>query len=110
MVLLLMGVALLVGNRLGDAKVAGASSAFDTYFLSLVVLVVLTGTAVEMVRLAGDAGLGLTLYILHLGVVMSLFLTFPYSKFAHILYRTLADTHARMTGRITNAPMREPPR
>jgi quinone-modifying oxidoreductase, subunit QmoC len=100
MALLLMGIALLVGNRLGDAKVAGASSAFDTYFLSLVVLVVLTGTAVEMVRLAGDAGLGLTLYILHLGVVMSLFLTFPYSKFAHMLYRTLALAHARMAGLI----------
>ena len=100
MVLLLMGIALLVGNRLGDAKVAGASSAFDTYFLSLVVLVVLTGTAVEMVRLAGDAGLGLTLYIFHLGVVMSLFLSFPYSKFAHMLYRTLGLTHARMTGLI----------
>jgi len=98
MVLLLMGIALLVGNRLGDAKVAGASNAFDTYFLTLVVLVVLTGTAVEMVRLAGDAGLGLTLYVLHLGVAMSLFLTFPYSKFAHMLYRTLALTHARMTG------------
>ncbi len=77
---------------------AGASSAFDTYFLGLVVLVVLTGTAVELVRLAGDASLGLTLYILHLGVVMSLFLTFPYSKFAHMLYRTLALVHARMTG------------
>jgi quinone-modifying oxidoreductase subunit QmoC len=100
MVLLLIGIAVLVGNRLGDAKAAGAATAFDTFFLSLVVLVVLTGTAVEMVRLAGDAGLGLTLYVLHLGVVMSLFLTFPYSKFAHMLYRTLALTHARMTGLI----------
>jgi quinone-modifying oxidoreductase, subunit QmoC len=95
MVLLLVGIAVLVGNRLGDAKVAGASSAFDTFFLSLVVLVVLTGTAVEMVRLAGDAGVGLTLYVLHLGTVMSLFLTFPYSKFAHMLYRTLALVHQR---------------
>ncbi len=100
MVLLLVGIATLGGRRLGDARVAGASSAFDTYFLSLVVLVVLTGTAVEIVRLAGDADLGMTLYVLHLGVVMSLFLTFPYSKFAHMLYRTLALTHARMTGLI----------
>ena len=98
MALLLVGIALLVGNRLGDAEVAGASSAFDTFFLSMVVLVVLTGTAVELVRLAGDASLGRTLYVLHLGVVMSLFLTFPYSKFAHMLYRTLALVHARMTG------------
>jgi quinone-modifying oxidoreductase, subunit QmoC len=98
MALLLVGIAMLAGSRLGDARAAGASTAFDTFFLGLVVLVVLTGTAVEMVRLAGDAGLGLTLYVLHLGVVMSLFLTFPYSKFAHMLYRTLALTHARMTG------------
>jgi len=31
---------------------------------------------------------------------MSLVLTFPYSKFAHMLYRTLVLTHARMTGLI----------
>ena len=36
------------------------------------------------------------LYIVHLGVVMTLFLTFPYSKFAHLLYRTLAMVHERM--------------
>ncbi|MGE5235828.1 MAG: quinone-interacting membrane-bound oxidoreductase complex subunit QmoC [Acidobacteriota bacterium] len=98
MVLLLAGIALLVGNRLGDARVAGASNAFDTFFLSVVVLVVLTGTAVEVTRLMGDASLGLTLYVVHLGVVMSLFLTFPYSKFAHMLYRTLALVNARLTG------------
>jgi quinone-modifying oxidoreductase subunit QmoC len=98
MVLLLIGSALLVGNRLGNVKAAGASSAFDSYFLGVVVLVVLTGTAVEFTRLMGDASLGLTLYVVHLGVVMSLFLTFPYSKFAHMLYRTLALVHVRMTG------------
>jgi quinone-modifying oxidoreductase subunit QmoC len=98
MALLLIGISLLVGNRLGDAKVAGTSNAFDTFFLGVVVLVVLTGTAVELTRLTGNASLGLTLYVVHLGVVMSLFLTFPYSKFAHMLYRTLALVHARMTG------------
>ena len=36
-------------------------------------------------------------YVVHLGVVLTLFVTFPYSKFAHILYRTLAMTHERMT-------------
>jgi hypothetical protein len=33
------------------------------------------------------------LYVLHLGVVTTLFVTFPYSKFAHMLYRTLAMVH-----------------
>ena len=61
-------------------------------------LVIVTGTAVALVLLAGDAGLGRTLYVIHLGVVLTLFVTFPYSKFAHLLYRTLALVHARMTG------------
>ncbi|MEW6366823.1 MAG: hypothetical protein AB1714_19520 [Acidobacteriota bacterium] len=38
------------------------------------------------------------LYVVHLGVVLCLFITFPYSKFAHMLYRTLAMVHARMAG------------
>ena len=37
------------------------------------------------------------LYTFHLGVVLTLFLTFPYSKFAHMLYRTLALVHQRTT-------------
>ncbi len=96
--LLIVGGAILVGNRLGDRKAAGASSAFDTFFLAVVVLVIATGMVVEMARLAHAPSLALSTYILHLGFVMCLFLTFPYSKFAHLLYRTLAMVHARMAG------------
>ena len=35
--------------------------------------------------------------MLHLGTVLALFLTFPFSKFAHALYRTLAMAHERLT-------------
>ena len=34
---------------------------------------------------------------IHLAIVLTLFLTLPYSKFAHILYRTLAMAHERLT-------------
>ena len=94
--LLIVGAAILLGNRLGDRTSAGTSSAFDTFFLSLVVLVIATGMVVELSRLAHAPAVALSTYILHLGFVMSLFLTFPYSKFAHMLYRTLAMVHARM--------------
>ena len=40
---------------------------------------------------------GFGVYIIHLGVVLCLFLTLPYSKFAHILYRTLAMAHEKLT-------------
>ncbi len=96
--LLVVGGAMLVGNRLGDRRASGTSSAFDSFFLGVVVLVIATGMTVELARLADAASFGLTVYIVHLGAVMTLFLTFPYSKFAHMLYRTLTMVHARMSG------------
>jgi len=60
-----------------------------------VVLVIATGILVELVRLVvpGVPVVAVALYVLHLSVVTTLFLTFPYSKFAHMLYRTLAMVH-----------------
>lgn len=96
--LLVIGGAMLVGNRLGDRNASGTTSAFDSFFLGVVVLVIATGMTVELARLADAASFALTVYVVHLGSVMTLFLTFPYSKFAHMLYRTLAMVHARMAG------------
>ena len=47
--------------------------------------------------------LAVGLYIAHLGVVTTLFVTFPYSKFAHMLYRTLAMIHERAASRPAGA-------
>jgi len=91
--LLVVGGAMLVGNRIGDPKIAGVSRSFDVFFLGVVVLVIATGMVVEGARLADAAGIALVSYVIHLGSVMCLFLTFPYSKFAHMLYRTLAMVH-----------------
>jgi len=102
-ILLLLGAAILMANRLGAAPRSGASTAFDTFFTWIVAAVILTGVAIEGARLLIPSGLmapglAVALYIVHLSVVMTLFLTFPYSKFAHLLYRTLAMVHERMSG------------
>jgi quinone-modifying oxidoreductase subunit QmoC len=97
--LLVVGGILLFANRLkrGD-KLVGQTTAFDRFFLWVVLAVIGTGVFTEIIRYAIDAPmLGLVVYVLHLGVVLCLFLTLPYSKFAHILYRTLAMAHERMT-------------
>ncbi len=96
-VLLVVGGVLLVRNRLIDGERAGTSTAFDTFFLTVVLAVIATGVLSEVGRFAFPAELACALYVVHLGVVLSLFLTFPYSKFAHLLYRTLALVHGRMT-------------
>jgi len=96
-VLLVAGGALVVKHRWADSDRAGTSTAFDTFFLSVVVAVIASGVLAEAGRFAFPAELACAVYVVHLGVVLGLFLTFPYSKFAHLLYRTLALVHVRMT-------------
>ncbi|HET8538555.1 MAG TPA: quinone-interacting membrane-bound oxidoreductase complex subunit QmoC [Anaeromyxobacter sp.] len=94
-VLLVVGLALLVANRT-RGQGAGRTRAFDAFFLTLVAMVVLSGVGAELGRLFLPPAAALALYVVHLGTVLSLFLTFPFSKFAHALYRTLAMAHERL--------------
>jgi quinone-modifying oxidoreductase, subunit QmoC len=96
-VLLGVGVVWLLVKRLTDEGATGRSRAFDSFFLTLVVLLVFTGIGAEVGRVFLPVPAALAIYVLHLGMVLSLFLTFPFSKFAHALYRTLAMAHERLT-------------
>ncbi len=92
------GLILFLNRRSTSDKLVGATTAFDRFFLWLVLAVIGTGVFTEIFRFTAiDPMVGFAVYIVHLGVVLSLFLTLPYSKFAHILYRTLAMAHERMT-------------
>lgn len=103
--LLLYGCTALALNRLKDNKKAGTSTAFDNFFLMLVALVTVTGILTEVARLmhsdtttlSGPFYVGCWFYIIHMGAVVSLFLTLPYSKFAHMVYRSLTMVHERMS-------------
>ncbi|NOZ93176.1 MAG: hypothetical protein GXP47_00335 [Acidobacteria bacterium] len=94
---LVVGVVLLVVERWSQPRVSGATTAFDTFFLTVVFLVVATGVLSEVARLTLPGQVAGGVYVAHLSFVLTLFLSFPYSKFAHALYRTLAMTHERMT-------------
>jgi citrate/tricarballylate utilization protein len=59
----------------------------DRGFIALLVLTSLTGFAVLVGRDTTAMG---TLLAVHLGVVLALFLTLPYGKFAHGIYRSAA--------------------
>jgi quinone-modifying oxidoreductase, subunit QmoC len=96
-ILLAAGMIWLLANRTLDPAGTGRSRAFDNFFAALVALVIFSGVGAEVGRLVLPAPPALALYVLHLGMVLSLFLTFPFSKFAHALYRTLAMAHERMT-------------
>jgi citrate/tricarballylate utilization protein len=89
------GLALIVGTIgsgilhkqrdrvLGDSDQRG----MDRSFLLLLFLTSLTGLALLMFRHQQMMG---TLLIVHLSSVLALFLTLPYGKFVHGLYRVLA--------------------
>jgi len=64
-----------------------AQKPMDRGFIALLLLTSATGLALLALRDTGAMGL---LLALHLGVVMALFLTLPYGKLAHGVYRSAA--------------------
>jgi len=96
-VALVFGGAYLLYNRMTNEQ-AGKTTAFDNFFMGVVLLLIATGCLIELGRFMFDPMLSCYLYIVHLGTVLCLFLTFPHSKFAHLIYRTLAMVHERMVG------------
>ena len=97
------GVALIVGsvllwkNRL--AKKDQTSSYWDWFLVLLVFGLGTTGMATQLLRLAGLAGPTYAVYFVHLLLIWSLFAYTPFSKLAHIVYRTAAMTYAEYTKR-----------
>ncbi len=49
-----------------------------------------TGISSELLRLSHAASAMYAVYFVHLVLIFALFLYAPYSKFAHLLYRTVA--------------------
>jgi quinone-modifying oxidoreductase subunit QmoC len=92
------GVILLLMNRLAQAGKAGMGSYFDWIFLTIVIGVGATGMLSWALRLA-DMNAGYFIYYLHLVFIWSLFAYAPYSKFAHLFYRTTAMVFVRHSGR-----------
>ena len=96
-VALVIGGILLLKNRMG--KKDQISSYWDWYLVGLVLALGLTGMLTEMLRLGGAYGLSALIYFIHLMFVWTLFAYTPFSKLAHLVYRTVAMTYAEYTGR-----------
>ena len=86
--LLIGPVGLLVAKRQRDPAVHDAAhSGMDVAFVAMLFLTSLTGLALLILRATPAMGL---LLAMHLGVVFALFLSLPYGKFVHGIYRFLA--------------------
>ena len=101
------GIGLLVGpvgllwlNLRRDPKTADlAQKPMDLGFIALLFLTSLTGLALMLWR---DTAFLALLLAVHLGVVMALFVTLPYGKFAHGIFRSAALLKWAIEKRQTN--------
>jgi citrate/tricarballylate utilization protein len=115
------GIGLLVGpiglllmkNRRDPAMGEPSQSGLDESFIALLFLSSLSGLILLVFREHRVMGL---LLIAHLGVVLALFLTMPYGKFIHGIFRALALLNSALEdarpepelGRPRKAPWPEP--
>jgi len=89
-VLIVIGLFIMLIDRLADPVKRAASTYFDWFFLLVLTGVVCTGILSQGLRLLGLDPVMFVVYFIHLTLIFLLFAYTPYSKFAHIVYRTLA--------------------
>ncbi|NIM51928.1 MAG: heterodisulfide reductase [Gemmatimonadales bacterium] len=108
--LLVFGCTKAILDRLRDPNDAQTTTAFDWMFVWLLLGVGVTGFVIEILRFAIEpavesamVSVAYAIYFVHLVLVFQLLVYLPYSKFAHLLYRTTAMVYAEHTGRTNGA-------
>lgn len=95
-VVMIVGVGILWSNRSKKEAADGVTPTFYDWFLIWLIMGVgLSGFLAQIARWAGLAAPGYIIYFVHLVTVMMLFLYMPYTKFAHLVYRTFAMAFER---------------
>jgi quinone-modifying oxidoreductase subunit QmoC len=94
-----LGIAWMLAERWKRPEMAGATTYSDFALLGSLLLIALTGFATEMLHFLRMEPLRYAAYSVHLIAIGVLLCMLPYSKLAHVVYRTLALVHAERTGR-----------
>ena len=93
------GCVLMIRQRLRNRDNAGGSTYFDWALVWTLFAVVVSGFATELLHYLRMAPHRHVVYFIHLVFVFALLIYLPYSKFAHMLYRTTAMIFAEYYGR-----------
>ena len=94
---LIIGSGMMIVQRL--SKKDQVSSYKDWWLLGLVFGLGVTGMLAQLTRLGGLAGFSYFIYFVHLMFVWYLFAYTPFSKLAHLVYRTVAMGYLEYSGR-----------
>jgi quinone-modifying oxidoreductase subunit QmoC len=103
----LTGCLLMIWERLYFGHLAGTSSWFDWFLVWTLFLVVASGFATELLHYLRMGPHRHVAYFAHLVLIFALLVYLPYSKLAHLLYRTTAMVFAERYGRIVGEPVKE---
>jgi quinone-modifying oxidoreductase subunit QmoC len=95
---LIIGCSIAIYNRTSRKNQSGESYYYDWLFLGVLILIGITGLLTELIRISGDAPAAYWTYFIHLTFVFFLIAYFPYSKFAHLIYRFEAIVYAKYAG------------
>jgi quinone-modifying oxidoreductase, subunit QmoC len=97
--LLLYGIYQVIVARQANTEKAGYGTYYDWQLIWMIVAVGVTGLGSWAFRLLGIKLLAYPTYFLHLVAVFFLFFYLPYTKLAHLVYRSVAMLYARMADR-----------
>jgi quinone-modifying oxidoreductase subunit QmoC len=84
-----------IGRRLLDKEKAGKTTYNDWLFVTVLLLVAVTGFLAQIARIGELPGVAYPTYFVHLTLVFFLLAYAPFSKFAHVFYRPTAMLIAR---------------
>jgi quinone-modifying oxidoreductase subunit QmoC len=103
---ILAGLLMMIWDRLYFGHLAGTSSYFDWFLVWTLFLVVASGFATELLHYLRMGPHRHVAYFVHLVLIFALLVYLPYSKLAHLLYRTTAMVFAERYGRIVGDPVK----
>jgi quinone-modifying oxidoreductase subunit QmoC len=96
---LVAGCVLMIWSRLTNAEITGSGTYPDWVFIWTLLLVVVTGFITEVMHYLRMEPHRHVIYFIHLVFAFALLVYMPYSKFAHVIYRTTALIFAEYSGR-----------
>ena len=98
-ILLLSGCLMVIYRRLFNSNDLSKTTYSDWLLILLLLFVTISGIATEVIRLFKLAEAAYWAYLVHLWLMFTLLVYGPFSKGAHLIYRTLAMTYAKQIGR-----------
>jgi len=93
-VFVLIGSSIVIHRKLKGGKESGNNSFLDWNLIILIVSITVVGLFVQFTRLMELSEAAYVLYFIHLVLVFYGIVYFPYSKLAHMLYRSVATIYA----------------